>query len=113
MPIDKAEVRRIARLASLEHPRVQNREGVWVEPEATLFDDALLDQLASDLSGILEHVKALDTVDVTGVEPTRHGVLVTTYLREDRAEPWPDPETLIEGAPERVHDAISVPKVVE
>ena len=113
MPIDKSEVRRIARLASLEYPRVQDREGNWIEPEAHLFDDALLERLAADLSGILDHVRSLDAVDVTGVEPTRHGVPVETRLRKDEPEPWPEPEALLEGVPERVENAISVPRIVE
>jgi aspartyl-tRNA(Asn)/glutamyl-tRNA(Gln) amidotransferase subunit C len=114
MAIDEAEVRRIARLAHLEYPRVRDREGSWVEPDEHLIDDATLRKLAADITQILEHVKALSEVDVSNVEPTSHGVPLPPLFREDEPETERiDPERLLEGAPARSGGAVSVPKIVE
>ena len=113
MAIDEAEVRRIARLAHLEYPRVRDRDGRWVEPEEHLIDDATLKKLAADVTQILEHVKELEQLDVSSVEPTSHGVPLPPLMRPDEAEEGIDPERLLEGAPARAGDAVSVPKIVE
>jgi aspartyl-tRNA(Asn)/glutamyl-tRNA(Gln) amidotransferase subunit C len=113
MAIDGKEVRRIARLAHLEYPRLKDREGRWVEPDDHLIDDATLDKLAADITQILEHVRELESVDVEGIEPTSHGVPLLPRLREDEPHPGTDPEKLLEGAPSRTGDAVSVPKIVE
>ncbi len=113
MSIDKDEVRRIARLAHLEYPRVQNANKEWVEPEQHLLSGALLQQLSTDLAKILEHVEVLSEVDVEGVEPCAHGVPLPTALREDEAGQILSPDESLGGAPARFGDAFSVPKVVE
>lgn len=113
MAIDRAEVRRIARLAHLEYPRVQNKDGSWTEPAEHLFDDALLDKLAGELSKVLEHVKQLDEVDVSGVEPTSHGVPLPTRFRDDARGAVLETDRALAGAPQRVGDGIAVPKIVE
>src|SRR5687768_12294765 len=99
--IDKSEVRRIARLAHLEFPRVQNKDGTWSEPSEHLFDDATLEKLAGDISRFLEHMRDLDSVDVSGVEPTSHGVPLPTAFREDVAGHVLETERALEGAPAR------------
>lgn len=113
MAIDKAEVRRIARLAHLEYPRVQAKDGTFVEPSEHLIDDATLEQLATDLGQILDHVRELDAVDVDGIEPTSHGVPLPTMLREDTPGHVLSTDDALKNAPARIGDGVAVPKVVE
>jgi aspartyl-tRNA(Asn)/glutamyl-tRNA(Gln) amidotransferase subunit C len=113
MAIDEREVRRIARLAHLEYPRIKDRDGRWIESDEHLIDDGTLRKLAADITQILEHVRELESIDVSGVEPTSHGVPLPPLLREDEPRPGIDPEKLLEGAPSRTGDAVSVPKIVE
>ena len=113
MPLSKDEVRRIARLAHLEYPRVQAPDGTWKEPHDLLIDDATLSRLARELDRILEHVNELSQVSVENVEPTQHGVPLPTRLREDEAKDPLDREAALAQAPARMGDAIAVPKVVE
>lgn len=114
MAISKEEVRRIARLAHLEYPRVAGKDGVLTEPADHLIDDATLEALARDVGNILDHVRELDALDLTGVEPTSHAVRLAPELRADepRAEPF-ESERVLEAAPRRVGEAVSVPRIVE
>jgi aspartyl-tRNA(Asn)/glutamyl-tRNA(Gln) amidotransferase subunit C len=84
-----------------------------VEPDEHLLDGATLKKLAADITQILEHVKELTEVDVSNVEPTSHGVPLPPLLREDEPVQEIDPQRLVEGAPARAGDAVSVPKIVE
>ncbi|MCK6550328.1 Asp-tRNA(Asn)/Glu-tRNA(Gln) amidotransferase subunit GatC [Myxococcota bacterium] len=113
MAIDRAEVRRIARLAHLEYPRVQAKDGTFVEPAEHLLDDAMLDKLAAELGQILDHVRELEAVDVEGVEPTSHGVPLPTMLREDTPGHVLTTDDALASAPARVGDGVAVPKIVE
>ena|SRR5438067_19436 len=113
MAISKEEVRRIARLAHLEYPRIQAKDGTFVEPADHLMDDAMLEKLATELGQVLDHVRQLDEVDVSNVEATSHGVPLPTRFREDVAGPGLATDKALAAAPERTGDAISVPKIVE
>lgn len=111
--MDRDEVRRIARLAHLEYPRVKDAGGKLVEPEEHLIDDQTLDRLAKDMDQILGYVRQLEELDVSEVEPTSHGVDLPPNMRQDVPEEGADPEALLEGAPARAEHAVSVPKIVE
>lgn len=113
MDLDRAALRRLARLARLEYPRVRSPEGSWTEPEAHLIDDATLDALRGDITRILDHVAVLQEVDTTGVEPRTHGVPIESLSRADAAGETLDRERFLEGAPARSEAAVIVPKVVE
>lgn len=113
MALSRDDVRHVARLAYLELPRVQDRSGAWVEPDEHLIDDATLDRLARELGKILEHVAELEQLDVTGVEPTSHGVPLPPRLREDRVEGELPRERALALAPKAAGDGFSVPKVIE
>lgn len=79
--IDRSEVLHIARLARL-----------------TLSEEEI-DSLQRDLSGILDHVEKIGTVDLSGVEPTAHSIAQTGALRPDEpAESLPR-ETALAQAP--------------
>ncbi|MFZ9857579.1 MAG: Asp-tRNA(Asn)/Glu-tRNA(Gln) amidotransferase subunit GatC [Roseiflexaceae bacterium] len=65
MSLTRAEVMRVADLARLR------------------VSDSEIDAMQHQLSRILEHVSALQAVDVTGVEPTAQVTDLVNALRED------------------------------
>ena len=104
MAIDREAVLHVARLAQLELP---------ADAGERLLDDAALGQLARELDRILEHVADLGQLDLTGVEPTAHGVPLPSRLRSDEPEAPLDRERALASAPAPLEGAFSVPKVVE
>ena len=89
------QVREVAQLAALE------------------LDQREAQVLCDDLGAILDHFAALADVDVTGVEPTVHPVLLGTGTRPDRAVLSGLGEELLAAAPEREQGGFAVPKVLD
>ena len=89
--IDREQVLHVARLARLR------------------LDDAEVETMAGELSGILEHVDRISDLDLEGVEPTSHVVALENVLRAD--EPWQSlpPEVALANAPEPSEGAFRVP----
>ncbi|HEU4461797.1 MAG TPA: Asp-tRNA(Asn)/Glu-tRNA(Gln) amidotransferase subunit GatC, partial [Solirubrobacterales bacterium] len=71
--------------------------------------EAELEQMASELSGILEHVDRIGALDLDGVEPTSHVVALENVLRAD--EPWQSlpRDVALASAPEPEKGAFRVP----
>lgn len=95
MAIDPQEVRRIAELARLAIP-----------------EDSVA-RVAGQLSGVLEFVATLDSMDLAGCEPSVFAP-ASSALRPDE----PDgrtlaPETAVAAAPETEYDFFLVPPVLE
>jgi aspartyl-tRNA(Asn)/glutamyl-tRNA(Gln) amidotransferase subunit C len=89
--IDREQVLHVARLARLE-----------------LSEDEV-ERMASELSGILEHVDRISALDLDDVEPTSHVVALENVLRRDEPRPsWPR-ERVLEGAPDAADGAFRVP----
>ena len=86
MSLSLDDVRRVARLAYLELPRVQDKSGAWIEPDEHLISDERLAKLAHDLSRVLDYVAELSELDLAGVEPTRHGVKLPVKYRADEVK---------------------------
>jgi aspartyl-tRNA(Asn)/glutamyl-tRNA(Gln) amidotransferase subunit C len=89
--IDRDQVLHVARLARLE-----------------LSEDEL-ERMASELSGILEHVDRISSLDLDGVEPTSHVVALENVLRPDQPDPSLARERALEPAPDPVDGAFRVP----
>lgn len=89
--IDREQVLHVARLARLR------------------LDDAEVETMAGELSGILEHVDRIRGIDLEGVEPTSHVVALENVWRAD--EPWTSlpPEVALINAPEPFEGAFRVP----
>ncbi len=66
----------------------------------------------AQLSQVLEYVKKLELVDVTGVEPTAHTNPVYNVFREDVFRDWFNPQQALENAPRQANQLFIVPKVV-
>ena len=65
--------------------------------------------MASELSGILDHVDRISELDLDGVEPTSHVVALENVLRPDEPRPsWPR-ERMLDSAPDPAQDAFRVP----
>ena len=95
MTIDVATVRKVARLARI------------AQPEETL------EQLASELNGIMSWIEQLAEVDTDGVEPMTSAVHTPLPMRDDVVTEGGDPNKVLSNAPKRVGDFFVVPKVVE
>ncbi len=95
MPIDKATVAKIARLARIHVPEA--------EQEA----------LAGELSGILGWVEQLSEVDTDGVAPMTSVVEVTLPRRRDVIDDGGCADDVLANAPETEDDFFVVPKVIE
>jgi aspartyl-tRNA(Asn)/glutamyl-tRNA(Gln) amidotransferase subunit C len=89
--IDREQVLHVAKLARLR------------------LDEAEVETMAGELSGILGHVDRISDLDLEGVEPTSHVVALENVWRAD--EPWTSlpPEVALASAPEPVQGAFRVP----
>ena len=89
--IDREQVLHVARLARLA------------------LSDEEVDTMASELSGILEHVNRISELDLDDVAPMDHVVELENVLRADEPRPsWPR-ERMLEEAPDSDEGAFRVP----
>jgi aspartyl-tRNA(Asn)/glutamyl-tRNA(Gln) amidotransferase subunit C len=95
MAIDRATVRKVAKLAGLR------------------IDDDALDATAKELDGIMSWIEQLDAVDVEGVEPMTSAVDLVLPMREDVVTDGGNPERVLANAPVRAGDYFVVPKVID
>jgi aspartyl-tRNA(Asn)/glutamyl-tRNA(Gln) amidotransferase subunit C len=89
--LDRQTVDHVARLARLE------------------LSDAEAEQMAVELSKVLDHIEAIRELDLDGVEPTSHVVDVVNALRPDVPEPSLDREVALASAPEPTPLGFGVP----
>ncbi|MCF3651804.1 Asp-tRNA(Asn)/Glu-tRNA(Gln) amidotransferase subunit GatC [Synoicihabitans lomoniglobus] len=68
---------------------------------------------AAQLGDVLKHIKQLEQVDVTGVEPTAHAFAVENVWADDVAQGGLPVEEALRNAPQQRQNMIVVPKVVE
>ena len=88
------DVRKVAQLARLELP------------------DTKIAQYTDQLERILDYVAHLEQVDTEGVPPTTRAVEVVNVTREDKVEPTPVREELLDQAPLREGDFYRVPQIL-
>lgn len=73
------------------------------------LSDAEVEQMAGELSGILDHVDRIAELELDDVEPTSHVVELENVLRADEPRPsWPR-EAVLEQAPDPADGAFRVP----
>ena len=89
--IDREQVLHVAKLARLR------------------LEDEEVERMASELSGILEHVERISELDLEGVEPTSHVVELENVLRPDQPRPSWDRGRVLEPAPDSADGAFRVP----
>ena len=97
MSLSLEQVRRVAALARLK-----------LSPEEEQL-------FAVQLSAVLEHVRELETLDVTGVPPMTHALAEgeAVALRPDALTPGLSPEEALAGAPAREGTCFKVPRIIE
>ncbi|ACG75524.1 glutamyl-tRNA(Gln) amidotransferase, C subunit [Anaeromyxobacter sp. K] len=97
MALSLEEVRRIAVLARLRLSEEEERT------------------FAGQLSAILDHVRQLEELDVTAVEPMTHALAAGELpaRREDAVFPSLTPEEATAAAPAREGTAFKVPRIIE
>jgi aspartyl-tRNA(Asn)/glutamyl-tRNA(Gln) amidotransferase subunit C len=89
--IDREQVLHVARLARLR------------------LDEEEIERMTGELSGVLEHVDRIASLDLDGVEPTSHVVALENVLRADEPRPSLPREVVLEAAPDSADDAFRVP----
>jgi aspartyl-tRNA(Asn)/glutamyl-tRNA(Gln) amidotransferase subunit C len=92
--ISAEDVRKVAQLARLDLP-----------------DDKIA-TYTGQLERILEYVAHLEAVDTDGVPATTRAVEVVNVTRDDRIEPTPVREQLLDLAPQREGDFFRVPRIL-
>lgn len=95
MAIDRDTARRVAHLARIE------------------VNEGDLDDVARELSTIIDLMDQLATVDVEGVEPMFSVGPMAAHWREDVVTDGGKREDILANAPETVDGFFAVPKVVE
>jgi len=95
MSVDKATVRRIAKLARIALPEER------VEP------------MMAELNGILGWIEQLQEVNVEGVEPMTSVVAQKLKMRDDVVTAGGDAAAIVANAPQSEDNFFVVPKVVE
>lgn len=95
MPIDRAAVDHVARLARLD-----------------LTDDER-ERMRAELTQILEHAERIQALDLDGVPPTSHSVSIRNAMRPDEVTPSLAPEEALANAPEVEDGRIKVPRIIE
>jgi aspartyl-tRNA(Asn)/glutamyl-tRNA(Gln) amidotransferase subunit C len=89
--IDREQVLHVARLARLR------------------LTDEEVERMTEELGDILQHVEAIQALDLDDVEPTTHVAALENVLRPDEPrESWPR-ERVLEGAPDASDEGFRVP----
>jgi aspartyl-tRNA(Asn)/glutamyl-tRNA(Gln) amidotransferase subunit C len=73
------------------------------------LSDEEVERMASELSGILEHVEHISELDLDGVEPTSHVIAIENVFRADEPRPSWDRDEVLESAPDPASGAFRVP----
>ena len=95
MPIDRAAVDHVARLARLD-----------------LTDDER-ERMQAELTQILEHAEKIQELDLDELPPTSHAVPVSNVLRPDEKKPSLTQEEALANAPEAEDGRFKVPRITE
>ncbi len=70
-------------------------------------------QFQTQLSEVLRYVEQLQSLDVSGVEPTAHANPVFDVMRPDQDRPGLTQEEALANAPRQANGLFMVPKVIE
>jgi aspartyl-tRNA(Asn)/glutamyl-tRNA(Gln) amidotransferase subunit C len=89
--IDREQVLHVAKLARLR------------------LSDEEVERMASQLSGILEHVEHINELELDDVEPTSHVIALENVFRPDEPRPSWDRDEILESAPDPASGAFRVP----
>ncbi len=77
------------------------------------LSEAEQQQFTAQLGAILSYMEQLNEVPTDDVEPTSHVLDLVNVFREDRAQQTVTVDEALRNAPERAHQYIVVPRIVE
>jgi aspartyl-tRNA(Asn)/glutamyl-tRNA(Gln) amidotransferase subunit C len=77
------------------------------------LSDEEIDRFQQQLSQILGHMQALDTVDTSAIPPTAQVIPLSSVMRDDVVRPSLPVEDVLRNAPRREGDFFKVPPVLE
>jgi len=77
------------------------------------LNEAELERMREQLSGILAYIDTLRALDTGGVEPTSHAVPMVNVMRDDENRPCLPQDEALANAPERSGEYFRVPKIIE
>ncbi len=95
MAIDRAAVDHVARLARLD-----------------LSDDER-ERMSSELASILEHVARIQVLELDGVAPTSHALVLRNVVRSDEPRPSLPQHEALANAPAAEDGRFLVPRIIE
>jgi aspartyl-tRNA(Asn)/glutamyl-tRNA(Gln) amidotransferase subunit C len=95
MPLDRAAVDHVARLARLE------------------LSEEERERMQRELTGILEHAEKIQALDLDGVPATSHALPLSNVFRKDEVRPSLSPEDALSNAPEAEDGRFRVPRIIE
>ena len=76
------------------------------------FSDTELDELASQLSAVLDHAADIEALDVSGIEPTSHPQPLTDVTRADKVRPSLPRDEVLAQAPSVAERQFRVPPLL-
>ena len=76
------------------------------------FSDAELDELASQLSAVLDHAADVEALDVSGIEPTSHSQPLVNVTRPDQLTGSLPREEVLAEAPSVSEGRFRVPPIL-
>lgn len=74
--------------------------------------DAELDEFAGQIDGIINHVRQVQEVAATDVEPMSHPSSLAGVMREDEVRPTLTAEQALDQAPSVREDRFEVPRIL-
>jgi aspartyl-tRNA(Asn)/glutamyl-tRNA(Gln) amidotransferase subunit C len=95
MPIDRAAVDHVARLARLD------------------LSEAERDRMQAELTVILTHAERIQALDLDGIEPTSHPIPLANVMRPDVVTDCLTQDEALANAPEAEQGRFKVPRIIE
>ena len=94
--------------------RISRQQAAHVARLARLsFSDAELDEIAEQLSAVLDHAADVEALDASGIEPTSHPLPTTNVLRPDKLRPSLDRDEVLAAAPAVAEHQFRVPPILK
>jgi aspartyl-tRNA(Asn)/glutamyl-tRNA(Gln) amidotransferase subunit C len=93
--IDKAQVRKVAKLSRLE------------------LSEAEVEEFTGQLSAILDYMEKMNELDTTDVEPLAHCLPISNVLRGDCVKDSLGTDRTLANAPQRDGEFFKVPKILD
>ena len=93
--------------------RITRQEAAHVARLARLsFSDDELDELAAQLSDVLDHAADVEALDVSGIEPTSHPIPSSNVTRADELRPSLSRDEVLAQAPAAADGQFRVPPIL-